>query len=198
MSDPDDALTLFRSWYEQAIAAEPNDANAMFLVTADDTGMPNVRVVLMKEMSENGLVFYTNLESAKGLELLNSNKAAVCFEWKSLNRRIVISGQTGLVNDEEADTYYQSRARQSRLGAWASQQSRPLKSKMHLLKQVAKIALKYPIGSIPRPPHWSGFRLVADRIEFLQHCEGVETSQVVFKSSPISTQLLRQPSQSRA
>ena len=163
---PENSLTLFREWFNEAKQTEPNDPNAMLLATVDDTGLPNIRVVLMKGFDDDGFVFYTNLESAKGRELLGSGTAAICFDWKSLNRRVTIRGEIKPVSDVEADAYFQSRPRQSRIGAWASQQSRPLKSKGHLLGQVAKFGLKFGAGRVPRPPHWSGFRLRPVHMEF--------------------------------
>lgn len=183
MLTTDDPLAMFHAWYEQAVNTELNDANAIYLATSGQSGMPNIRVVLMKGFDENGLVFYTNLESAKGRELLNSERAAVCFDWRLLRRQIIVQGKTSLVSDTEADAYFQSRARQSRLGAWASKQSHPLKSKMHLLKQVAKTALKYPTGPIPRPPHWSGFRLVPQTMAFLQRGDDGTSESLLFEST---------------
>ncbi|MEP1206231.1 MAG: pyridoxamine 5'-phosphate oxidase [Rhizobiaceae bacterium] len=162
----DDPLELFEVWFAQAKLNEPNDPNAMFVATVDESGQPNVRVVLMKDYDASGFVFYTNFESAKGREILAAGKAALCFEWKSLGKQVTLRGPVAPVSDDEADAYYQSRARQSRLGAWASKQSRPLTSKAHLLKEVARYALKFGVGTIPRPPFWSGFRLTPHHIEF--------------------------------
>ena len=144
--------------------------------------MPNVRVVLMKEFDQTGFVFYTNTQSAKGGELAKTPKAALCFEWKSLDRRVLVRGPVNTVDDTEADAYFQSRARQSRLGAWASKQSQPLKSKAHLLKEVARYALKFGAGPIPRPLYWTGFRLRPVQFEFLQDRE--EDSELSFVHSP--------------
>ncbi|PLX36323.1 MAG: pyridoxamine 5'-phosphate oxidase [Hyphomicrobiales bacterium] len=157
---------LFQEWMADAGEHEPSDPNAMALATVDEDGMPNVRMVLLKGVDEGGFVFYTNFESAKGRELLASGKAALCFHWKSLRRQIRVRGPVSVVADEEADAYYGSRARQSRIGAWASKQSRRLESRFALEKEVAKFAAKYAIGDIPRPPHWSGFRLTPTAIEF--------------------------------
>ncbi len=159
-------LRLFADWMKDAEAHETNDANAMSLATVDTSGMPNVRIVLLKGYDERGFVFYTNFESVKGKEILATGKAALCFHWKSLRRQIRIRGAVTTVSNEEADTYYNSRARQSRIGAWASKQSRPLESRFALEKEVAKYAARYAIGTVPRPPHWSGFRLAPDSIEF--------------------------------
>ncbi|MBA5776349.1 pyridoxamine 5'-phosphate oxidase [Stappia sp. F7233] len=161
-----DPFRLFAEWLEDATASEPNDPNAMALATVDETGLPNVRMVLLKGFSEAGFVFYTNFQSAKGRELLSQQKAALCFHWKSLRRQIRIRGSVEIVSDAEADEYYQSRPRGSRIGAWASKQSRPLESRFALEKEVAKYTAKFAIGEIPRPEHWSGFRLVPSSIEF--------------------------------
>ena len=161
-----DPLELFEIWMAEATLDEPNDPNAMYVATVDETGLPNIRVVLLKDFDQSGFVFYTNTESAKGQELLHSSNAAFCFDWKSLQKRVVLRGQVDLVSEAEADTYFQSRPRQSRLGAWASRQSRPLASKAHLLAEVAKYGFRFGFGTIPRPPHWSGFRIVPQSIEF--------------------------------
>ncbi|MCV0426684.1 MAG: pyridoxamine 5'-phosphate oxidase [Roseibium sp.] len=157
---------LFCEWLEDAKASEPNDPNALSLATVDETGLPNVRMVLLKDVDERGFVFYTNFESTKGRELLSSHKAAMCFHWKSLRRQVRVRGKVVEVSKDEADEYYQSRARGSRIGAWASKQSRPLESRFALEKEVAKYTAKFGISDIPRPEHWSGMRLVPTSIEF--------------------------------
>ena len=168
----DDPLRLFARWMEDAARSEPSDANAMALATVDSDGLPNVRMVLLKGLdeaergSDRGLVFYTNYESAKGRELLTARKAAVVFHWKSLRRQIRVRGTVAEVAAAEADVYYASRPRGSRIGAWASAQSRPLESRFALEKAVAMVTARHPIGEIPRPPHWSGFRITPVEIEF--------------------------------
>nr|WP_319386208.1 pyridoxamine 5'-phosphate oxidase [uncultured Roseibium sp.] len=157
---------LFSEWLEDARGSEPNDPNALALATVDESGLPNVRMVLLKGFDERGFVFYTNFESAKGIELLTAGKAAMCFHWKSLRRQVRIRGEVQKVSDEEADAYYQSRPRGSRIGAWASKQSRPLESRFALEKEVARYTAKFGVGDIPRPDHWSGLRLVPTSIEF--------------------------------
>lgn len=159
-------LRLFAQWLKEAEASEINDANAMALATVDDTGMPNLRMVLMKGYDEAGFVFYTNLQSAKGRELAGQPKAALNFHWKSLRRQVRLRGLIEPVSAAEADEYYRSRARGSRIGAWASQQSRPLESRFALEKAVAEYGLRHAVGEVPRPPHWSGFRVVPTAIEF--------------------------------
>ncbi|AKI01493.1 Pyridoxamine 5'-phosphate oxidase [Hoeflea sp. IMCC20628] len=157
---------LFAQWLEDATASEPNDPNALALATVDADGLPDVRMVLLKGFDERGFVFYTNFESAKGVEILGSMKAAMCFHWKTLRRQVRIRGPVEQVSDAEADEYYASRARGSRIGAWASKQSRPLESRFALEKAVAEYTARFPIGEIPRPKHWSGFRIVPQQIEF--------------------------------
>jgi pyridoxamine 5'-phosphate oxidase len=161
-----DPLALFAAWFGDAQAREINDPNAMALATVDETGLPNVRIVLLKDFGPDGFVFYTNFESAKGRELLNAGKAALCFHWKSLRRQVRLRGTAHPVSDEEADAYFASRPRGSRIGAWASQQSRPLESRFALEKAVARYTAQYAIGSVPRPPYWSGFCLMPVEIEF--------------------------------
>jgi pyridoxamine 5'-phosphate oxidase len=157
---------LFRQWFADATASEPNDPNAMALATVDPAGMPDVRMVLMKGYDGQGFVFYTNTGSAKGTQLLASRKAAIVFHWKSLHRQVRVRGPIEQVSDAEADAYFQSRPRDSRIGAWASQQSRPLESRFALEKAVAVNAAKYAVGTVPRPPHWTGFRIMPVAIEF--------------------------------
>jgi pyridoxamine 5'-phosphate oxidase len=162
---------LFEAWFAEAKAHEPNDPNALALATVDAQGMPNVRMVLLKGLDPEGhpargFVFYTNVESAKGEELRASLKAALNFHWKSLRRQVRIRGLVSTVSDAEADAYFASRPRGSRIGAWASQQSRPLESRFALEKAVAAVTAKYPIGDIPRPPYWSGFRVTPVEMEF--------------------------------
>lgn len=180
MDSPSEAVKNFDDWLNAANATEPNDANSMYLATVDENGLPNVRVVLLKNHDESGFVFYTNIQSAKGCELLANKAASLCFDWKSNGQRVTISGTVDLVSDAEADKYYSSRARQSRIGAWASKQSHPLKSKLHLVKKAAEYALKYPVGPIPRPPFWTGFRLQPTRMSFLETAGETEMRETLF------------------
>ena len=170
-----DPFAWFAEWMAEAEAREPSDANAMTLATVDSDGMPSARMVLLKgvdgadaDPSARGFVFYTNLESRKGLALRANPRAALLFHWKSLRRQIRIEGDISPVSDAEADAYFASRARGSQIGAWASDQSRPLPDRFALEKRVAAFTAKFHIGTVPRPPHWSGFRLVPVRIEFWQ------------------------------
>ncbi len=161
-----DPYAHFEAWFAEAQQSEPNDPNAMAIATADADGLPNLRMVLLKGHDADGFVFYTNFESAKGRELLAHPKAAALFHWKSLRRQVRIRGPVSVVSDAEADAYFASRPRDSRIGAWASAQSRPLQGRFELEAQVAKFAAKYAIGDVPRPPHWSGFRIAPISIEF--------------------------------
>ncbi len=162
----DEPIRLFADWLADAEKSEPNDPTAMALATVDKDGLPDVRMVLLKGFDRDGFVFYTNFESAKGVELLGSMKAAMCFHWKSLRRQVRLRGPVEIVSDAEADAYFASRPRGSRIGAWASKQSRPLESRFALEKAVAEYTARHAIGEIPRPAHWSGFRLKPQAIEF--------------------------------
>ncbi len=164
--EANEPFDLFATWLKDAEASEPNDPNAMAVASVDESGMPNIRMVLLKDFSPEGFVFYTNFESAKGKELLASRKAGLLFHWKSLRRQIRIRGQVDIVSDTEADEYYQSRARGSRIGAWASKQSRPLESRFALEKSVAEYTAKFGLGTVPRPDYWSGFIVRPEQIEF--------------------------------
>ncbi|MSP50030.1 MAG: pyridoxamine 5'-phosphate oxidase [Alphaproteobacteria bacterium] len=170
MADTDEAdpILLFRRWLDEARVGEPDDPTAMTLATADAHGRPSARMVLLKDVDSAGFVFYTNLESRKGAELEANPWAALLFHWKSLRRQVRIEGPVAPVSAAEADTYFASRPRRSQIGAWASDQSRPLESRFHLEKRVAEVTARHLIGAIPRPPHWSGFRLEPDAIEFWQ------------------------------
>jgi pyridoxamine 5'-phosphate oxidase len=177
---------LFEGWLAEATASEPNDPNAMALATVDAAGLPNVRMVLLKGLDgpgghERGFVFYTNLESAKGAELAASPRAALLFHWKSLQRQVRVRGTVAAVAAEEADAYFASRPRLSRIGAWASDQSRPLPSRLALEKAVAVMTAKFGVGSIPRPPHWSGFRLTPVEMEFWQDKPFRMHDRIVFR-----------------
>jgi len=165
---PADPLDIFAAWLGEAEAAEPNDPTAMALATVGEDGMPSCRMVLLKGYDAEGFVFYTNYESRKGRQLLATPKAALLFHWKSLRRQVRIEGAVTPVTAAEADAYFASRARQSQIGAWASQQSRPLEGRFELEKRVALFAAKHAIGAVPRPPYWSGFRLTPRHIEFWQ------------------------------
>jgi pyridoxamine 5'-phosphate oxidase len=163
-----DPIALFAEWQEAARGAESHDPTAMALATTDATGNPSVRMVLLKQADARGFVFYTNLESPKSNHLRRLPRAALCLHWPALERQVRIEGRVEPVSAEEADRYFASRPRLSQLGAWASKQSRPLAGSFELEAAVAAVALRYPLGPVPRPPHWSGWRVVPDRIEFWQ------------------------------
>ncbi len=165
-TERNDPYGLFKEWFADAEKSELNDHNAMALSTVDEEGLPNVRMVLLKEWDERGFVFYTNLESQKGHELLSAGKAAFVMHWKSLRRQVRVRGITEQVSDGEADEYFNSRPRDSRIGAWASQQSRALTTRLELETQVALYTAKFGFGDIPRPPHWTGTRIKPVSIEF--------------------------------
>jgi len=162
----DEPFRLFAAWLTDATASEPRDPTAMTLATVDANGLPNARMVLLKGVDERGFVFYTNIESQKGAEMAAHPKAALVFHWKSLNRQVRLRGDIERVTDAEADAYFASRPKQAQIGAWASKQSSPLESRLAFEKAVALYAAKYAIGTVPRPPNWSGYRLLPLRMEF--------------------------------
>ena len=166
LPDGADPFALFESWMKDAAKAEPNDPNAMALATVDADGLPDARMVLLKDVDARGLVFYTNTESAKGVELGANSKAALLFHWKSLRRQVRVRGPVEAVTPEEADAYFATRARGSQIGAWASDQSRPVPDRLALERRVAEFGLKFGVAKVPRPPHWSGYRVLPEAIEF--------------------------------
>ena len=161
-----DPLAVFEEWFALAKEAEPNDPHAMALATVDDDGLPDVRVVLLNARDARGFCFFTNFESEKGTQLHAHPKAALAFHWKSLRRQVRMRGPVEVVSPEEADAYFASRPKGSQIASSASEQSRPLDSKMTLLDRVSRLATSIDDGPVPRPPHWSGFRLVPTSIEF--------------------------------
>lgn len=168
LADATDPFALFGTWFADAAKSEINDPNAMTVASCTEDGMPSARIVLMKDYDTAGFVFYTNKESRKGGELNVNRRAALLFYWKSLHRQVRIEGDVEDVTDAEADAYYNTRARISRLGAWASIQSRPLPERADLERRVAEVDARYPDETVPRPPHWSGYRVVPKRFEFWQ------------------------------
>jgi pyridoxamine 5'-phosphate oxidase len=166
LSQSADPVALFSEWFAAASAAEPNDPDAMALATVGPDSAPDVRMVLLKGVDPRGFVFYTNTQSSKGRQLAANPNAALAFHWKSIGRQIRVRGRVEPVSNAEADAYFATRARDSRVGAWASQQSRPLESPQALEQAVASYSAKYPGNDVPRPPHWSGYRLVPAAIEF--------------------------------
>lgn len=161
-----DPFVQFQAWLAEAEAKEPNDPNAMALASADAEGRPSVRMVLLRGLDDRGFTFFTNYESRKGEQLLANPEAALCFHWKSLRRSVRVEGAAEQVTPDEADAYFASRPRASQIGAWASQQSRPLEGRFELEKRVAQFTAKFGLGKVPRPSYWSGFRIVPRRIEF--------------------------------
>ena len=162
----DDPHALFRSWLAEAQLSEPNDPTAMALATADAAGRPSVRMVLMKGHDARGFVFYTNMDSRKGGELAANPRAALLFHWKSLRRQVRVDGPVEPVSAEEADAYFATRGRDSQLGAWASEQSRPLDARATFEARFEEVRARFEGGEVPRPPRWSGYRVVPERIEF--------------------------------
>ena len=167
-AEVDEPLRLFAAWFAEAKRAEPVNPDAMALATIGADGLPNARMVLLKGFDERGFIFYTNLDSAKGHELAGAPKAALTFYWKSLQRQVRVRGDVEPVSAEEADTYFATRSRMAQIGAWASKQSAALESRLAFEKAVARYTAKFAIGAVPRPPHWSGYRVKPQEIEFWQ------------------------------
>ncbi len=187
----EDPFAVIGQWLDDASRSEPNDPNAMALATVDPAGLPNVRMVLLKgldgpEHPARGFVFYTNLESAKGRELAATPKAALLLHWKSLERQVRARGAVTPVTAEEADQYFASRPRLSRIGAWASDQSRPLESRFALEKKVGQYTAKFGLGDIPRPPHWSGFRLTPLEVELWHNRPFRLHDRLVFRRADVA------------
>ena len=167
-ADKDDPIALFQSWLDEACETELSEPTAMTLATVSADGVPSARMLLLKGVNERGFVFYTNTASQKGVELDATGQAALVFHWKSLRRQVRVTGATERVDDAEADIYFASRARGSQIGAWASDQSRPLEGRFALEKRVASFAAKFGTGEVPRPPQWAGYRVIPREMEFWQ------------------------------
>ena len=171
--DLDNPIDLFKNWFKKAEETEINDPNAVALGTADQTNQPSVRMVLLKGLSNKGFVFYTNFNSKKGNDLKINQQASMCFHWKSLRRQVRVIGKVQQVDDKEADEYYNSRPYKNRISAWASNQSEKLESRDNFLKKIEEYEKKYPDqNKVPRPPHWSGWRILPNEIEFWLDGEG--------------------------
>ena len=180
--DLDNPIELFDNWFKVAKSEEINDPNALALATSDENNQPNVRMVLLKGLNDNGFVFYTNLTSKKGKEINNNNKASMCFHWKSIRRQVRILGKLEKVSDNEANNYFESRPYKNKIGAWASTQSRILKSRDEFLNKIKDYEKKYPNNdAVPRPEHWSGWRLVPSEIEFWLDGEGRIHERLIYK-----------------
>ena len=165
-AEAEDPIALFNAWLAEAETAEPGLATAMTLATVSADGIPSARLVLLKGADEAGFVFYTNTESRKGVELDATRRAALAFHWKSLGRQVRIDGPAARVPDAEADGYFATRPRGSQIGAWASDQSRPMANAFELQKRVARFTARFGLGKVPRPPHWTGYRVEPETIEF--------------------------------
>jgi pyridoxamine 5'-phosphate oxidase len=166
ISPQNDPMALFAAWMAEAAKSEPNEPEAMALATADDSGRPNVRMVLLKAADAQGFVFYTNTESAKGRELAAHASAALCFHWKSIRRQVRVRGTVARVSEEEADAYFATRPKDSQIGAWASAQSRVMEARFAFEREIAKYAAKFALTKVPRPPYWSGYRVTPFEVEF--------------------------------
>lgn len=168
MTDAVDPIVLFQTWLARAHAIEPDDATAMALATADTGGRPAVRMVLLKHADARGFVFYTHTASPKGQDLTANPRAALCFHWAKLERQVRVEGSVEIVSAAEADAYFATRPRLSQIGAWASRQSQPMSSRFELEQAVAAATFRFGVGQIPRPPGWTGYRVIPEKIEFWQ------------------------------
>ena len=170
--ETDNPIELFKKWFDKAKESETNDPNAVAIASSDKSNQPNVRMVLLKGLSDKGFVFYTNFNSKKGSDLKINKKSSMCFHWKSIRRQIRIVGEVEKVTDKEADDYYNSRPYKNKIGAWASSQSEILDKRDDFIKKIKTYEKKYPSNNVPRPSHWSGWRLMPSQIEFWLDGEG--------------------------
>ena len=182
--DLDNPIELFKKWFSKAKENEINDPNAVAVATSDKSNQPNVRMVLLKGLNEKGFVFYTNFNSKKGKELKINKKASMCFHWKSLRRQVRVLGKVEEVTSKEADDYYNSRPYKNRISAWASSQSQPLDKRETFLDKIKEFEKKYPdANNVPRPPYWSGWRLIPNEIEFWVDGEGRIHERLIYKNT---------------
>ena len=179
----DNPVELFKKWFNKAMQTEINDPNAVAVATADKNNQPSVRMVLLKGLNDKGFVFYTNFNSKKGEELKKNKKASMCFHWKSLRRQVRITGIVEEVSNKEADDYYNSRPYKNKIGAWASSQSDVLDKREDFLEKIERFKKKYPDENVPRPPHWSGWRLMPNEVEFWLDGEGRIHERLNYKKS---------------
>jgi pyridoxamine 5'-phosphate oxidase len=182
--DLDNPIELFKKWFSRAVENEINDPNAVAVATSDKSNQPNVRMVLLKGLNDQGFVFYTNFNSTKGRELKINQKASMCFHWKSLRRQVRVLGKVEEVTSKEADDYYNSRPYKNRISAWASSQSQPLDKRETFLDKIKEFEKKYPdSNNVPRPPYWSGWRLIPNEIEFWVDGEGRIHERLIYKNT---------------
>ena len=182
--DLDNPIELFKKWFSKAEENEINDPNAVAVATSDKSNQPNVRMVLLKGLNDQGFVFYTNFNSTKSKELKINQKASMCFHWKSLRRQVRVLGKVEEVTSKEADDYYNSRPYKNRISAWASSQSQPLDKRETFLDKIKEFEKKYPdANNVPRPPYWSGWRLIPNEIEFWVDGEGRIHERLIYKNT---------------
>ena len=180
--DLDNPIELFKKWFSKAEESEINDPNAVAIATSNKNNQPNVRMVLLKGLSDKGFVFYTNFNSKKGNDLKNNPNASMCFHWKSLRRQVRVTGKVAVVKNDEADKYFRSRKYGSKISAWASSQSEQMKNRDEFLNKIKEYEKKYPKEKdVPRPPHWSGWRVFPNEIEFWLELDNRSHQRLIYK-----------------